>query len=371
MNTKINLETRRRLVRVAKIGGALAGLVLLGQGCIFSTPKPTANDGGVFKSVNKGEAWAQKVAVPTVTGQKAYIAGVDVIALAIDPQDNKAIYAGTLQNGLFYTLDGGESWLQSKDATVKAGRVASIAVDPKNKCAIYATVNNAVVKSTDCSRNFGNGKAIFTDERAGARMNSVVVSFADSNVIMAAGSAGDIRRSVDGGKSWTAIYRPKGDVARLLVSPADGHRVYAATRENGIFRSDDNGENWYEVTPDIKKFSNATYYTTGTIDQKNADHLIIATKYGLLETTDGGENWYAIPLVTAPGQTLIFAIAMNPQNAKEIYYGTQNVFYRTGNGGESWETKRVPTTRALTSLLVDPKDGNVVYLGVTFVQQEQ
>ncbi|MBF8280231.1 MAG: hypothetical protein HW383_4 [Candidatus Magasanikbacteria bacterium] len=352
-----------------KLGAILAGVVLLGQGCVFGGAKPTANDGGVFKSVNKGEAWAQKVAVPTVTGQKVYIAGVDIISLNVDPQDSKAIYAGTLQNGLFYTLDGGESWLQSKDAAVKAGRVASVAVDPKNKCIIYATVGNAVVKTTDCSRTFG--KAIFTDERADARMNSVAVSYADSNVILAAGSAGDIRRSTDGGKSWTAVFRPKGDVARLLVSPANSTRVYAATRENGIFRSDDNGETWVEVTPDIKKFSNATFYTTGAIDQKNADHVIIATRYGLLETTDGGENWDSIPLVTAPGQTLIFALAINPQNAKEIYYGTQNVFYRTGNGGESWETKRVPTTRALTSLLVDPKDGNVVYLGVTFVEQEQ
>ncbi len=95
----------------------------------------------------------------------------------------------------------------------------------------------------------------------------------------------------------------------------------------------------------------------------------MASKYGLLRTRDGGKNWQAINLLTPPGSVDIFSLAINPQNGNEIYYGTSSTFYKTVNGGEKWITKRLPTTRATSFLLVDFKNPNVIYLGTKKIKR--
>ena len=87
-------------------------LVLILSGCSISlkTNEGGGNDGGVFRSADKGDRWAQKVLIPTISGRPRSIGGLNVVSLAMDPSDNKAIYLGSEDNGLFYTYDRGENW---------------------------------------------------------------------------------------------------------------------------------------------------------------------------------------------------------------------------------------------------------------------
>ena len=62
-------------------------------------------------------------------------------------------------------------------------------------------------------------------------------------------------------------------------------------------------------------------------------------------------------------------MAMNPENGQEIYYSTATVFYKSGNGGINWTTKRLPTTRIGSAMMVSAKDSNVIYLGTLQVKQ--
>ena len=60
-------------------------------------------------------------------------------------------------------------------------------------------------------------------------------------------------------------------------------------------------------------------------------------------------------------------MALNPQNADEVYYITNTTFYRSLDGGKNWTTKLL-TSRVGSDLSVDPKDGNLIYLGVKTVK---
>ena len=101
-----------KLLRVVLL---LPLMALTLSGCTLSlgtgsnTGSGGATDGGVFKSLNKGGNWAQKTLIQSV-GAKRSFAAVDIISLAFDPSDHKAIYAGSLANGLFYSYDGAEGW---------------------------------------------------------------------------------------------------------------------------------------------------------------------------------------------------------------------------------------------------------------------
>ncbi len=65
-----------------------------------------SNDGGFYRSAS-GDNWQQKTLIPTTTGKPRTFAGLNVLSMAMDPSDPKAIYLGTLENGLFYTYDSG------------------------------------------------------------------------------------------------------------------------------------------------------------------------------------------------------------------------------------------------------------------------
>src|SRR3990167_4903496 len=105
---KINNMTMKKF----KILFLITLLTVILSGCTigFNTGAGAGTvDGGVYKSSNKGTSWEQKVLIQTV-GVKRSFAAADVMFLALDPQDNKAIYASGVENGLFYSYDGGESW---------------------------------------------------------------------------------------------------------------------------------------------------------------------------------------------------------------------------------------------------------------------
>lgn len=137
-----------------------------------------AADGGIFKSVNKGDNWVQKVAIPTTTGAKASISGTSITAIVQDPQDAAAFYIGTGENGMFYSYDGGESWFQPKD--VSRGRIPSIAVDPKEKCTVYVASEHKLLKSMDCNRTW---TVVYVDAKADRKTAYVLVDHFNTSVI--------------------------------------------------------------------------------------------------------------------------------------------------------------------------------------------
>jgi len=57
-------------------------------------------------------------------------------------------------------------------------------------------------------------------------------------------------------------------------------------------------------------------------------------------------------------------MAVNPQNTQEIYYVTNTTFYRSLDGGENWKTIKMPTSAIGWKLLIDPKEPNIIYLGI-------
>jgi hypothetical protein len=52
-----------------------------------------------------------------------------------------------------------------------------------------------------------------------------------------------------------------------------------------------------------------------------------------------------------------------------MYYSTATVFYKSSNGGANWTTKRLPTTRIGSALMVGGNDPNTIYLGTLQVKQ--
>lgn len=354
---------KKVFTRLALVLGAVA---LMGQGCVsFSFGgKGGAAPGGVFKSADKGENWAQRVEVLAVGGKKASFGSADIVTLAFDPQDANAIYAGTLANGVFYSYDGGASWQQP--GAIKAGRVGAIAIDPKDKCTIYVAIGNRVGKSTDCNRSWFE---IYVGPSATQVVNAITVDSFNPKIVYMGVSTGEVVKSTDGGGSWAVANRFQDQVKKILISKRDTRVLIVATAGRGIWRSDNSGAEWKDISEGMKPYSGSGTFRDMVIWNEDTDGLLLASQYGLLLSPDGGATWQPIPLLTPPGGASIFATASNPQNPNEIYYATASTFYKTVNGGKNWVTKKLPTKRQVTVLTVDPVNPAVLYMGVLQVKQ--
>lgn len=344
----------------------LGSLMLFGVGCIsFSSDgASTGADGGIYKSVNRGDEWTHKTSVLATGGEQKSIAGVNVSFITQDPQDPNAIYIGTADSGMFYSYDGGDSW--QRPAQLSSGKVASIAVHPKDKCTIYATSANRLLKTEDCSRSW---TPTYLDARTDRKTTSVLVDFFNPSTVWVATDGGDVLKSTDAGRSWTNQTTLRSAIRKMVMASSDSRKVYAATKSHGIWRTDDAGANWIDLSEEYEDFSGSKDFSDMAVGASDPAVIVMASRYGLIRSRDYGDTWESVDLLTPPNSTLLYSVAVDPKDANNLYYGTATTFYRSPNGGVNWTPKKLPTSRAATTLHVDNVNSNVLYMGVTKIKK--
>lgn len=350
--------------KLAKTILMLSAVILIGQGCVsVQVGKKGGVDGGIWKSADRGDNWSQKFSLPTASGVKS-IAGVNTNSLTQDPSDSQAIYIGTNENGFLYSYDGGETWNQVDKLSL--GRVDLPIIDPRDKCTIFIAQGNKLLKSTDCARTFN---VTYFDARPNSRISASLIHPRKAGEILIGTSSGDLLKSADGGSSWAGVKTFPSQVQKIAIDPFSNLNFYVATRGHGVWKSADEGKTWQDLSPNMRQFTGSNEVLHFILDATANDSLFSVSKYGLLHSRDGGTIWEKINLLTPPATTIISSFILNPRNPREMYYGTATTFYRTTDGGETWSTKRLPTSRAATALMLDYSNPNVLYMGVTQVQK--
>jgi photosystem II stability/assembly factor-like uncharacterized protein len=87
---------------------------------------------------------------------------------------------------------------------------------------------------------------------------------------------------------------------------------------------------------------------------------------GMWKTTDGGQVWK--PVFDGARVASVGALALAPSNPEIIYVGTGEEaegdgVYRSADGGATWQNVGLRETHYITSIIVDPRDPNVVIVG--------
>ena len=205
---------------------------------------------GVFKSVNSGTVWAAKN-----SGLKALIQ-----YMALDPTDKNIIYAGIPDLGVFRSSDGGNNWV-SRNAGLGSQQVAALAISPVGSHTLWASVNNAVTPSTGGSLpgifKSNDGGATWTvtimppDNFLSSAPTKLVADPVNPNGIYALGIAG-VYRTTDGGTTWYTSRNGVPDNAllnSLAIDPKDPTILYLglynSTTGNSLYKSTDSGVMWY------------------------------------------------------------------------------------------------------------------------------
>ncbi len=344
-------------------------LILSGQACIsFGSKKNTAlGPAGVWVTTKNGESWTQIVSVPTAEGV-AQFPNAEVYKLIDDPQDPRAIYWASREHGIFYTYDDGKTWARA-EAPLNTGFIYSIAVHPQEKCTIFASNGRQIFKTLDCMRSWTE---VYLENRTKYVVTSVAINPFNPFQVFAATSAGDLYVSFDGGNSWQVnSRRANTDIREIVFDQNKEGFIYLATREDGLYRTRDGGVTWDTLAPKFKEYAGALQFRRFVVYPSQAETIFWVSKYGILTSRNSGEEWEPIALVPPPGTVDIYGFSLNPRNAKEMYYtgsiGERSTFYRSVDGGVTWETRKLPTRQTPTALRIHPEQDGWVYLGFTTI----
>jgi photosystem II stability/assembly factor-like uncharacterized protein len=347
-------------------------IVFSGQACVvFGSKKNTAlGPAGVWVTTKNGESWTQIVSVPTATGV-VQVPQAGVYKLIDDPQDPRALYWASREDGIFYTYDDGRTWARA-EAPLNTGFIYSIAVHPKEKCTIYASNGRQVFKTLDCMRSWVE---VYRENRAEYIVTSVSINPFNPFEVFAATSAGDLYESADGGNSWQVNTRlNRTDIRDVVFDRNKEGIIYLATRESGLYRTRDGGTSWENLAPNFSEYAGALQFRRFMVYPSKAEQIFWVSKYGILTSRNSGEEWEPISLVTPPGSVDIYGFSVNPNNDKEMYYtgsiGDRSTFYRSVDSGVTWETRKLPTKQTPTALRVHPEQDGWVYLGFTTIMKK-
>lgn len=351
-------------------------LLLLGVSCNQEV------DGGVYRSLDSGETWQHATFVSSDGKRNTTINEVDVVAMAFHPQDPNIIYLGTKANGLYITLTGGESWVQSK--VVDSGAVNSIAVDVVDPRNVYIGRDKTIMKSTDEGLTW---ETVYADVQGGI-INIVAVDNYEHSRIYAGTSAGTVVKSFDYGVNWDLRLEAGDSIKRLFIASHDTRIVYALTTEQTLYRSTTGGElveaddagsinsGWTELItkPVTDQFDNADKIYDMSLDQNDSSIVYLVTRRGLLRGRNNGEQWQDI--ITLVGfdnkqNDNIRNVWSAPGRPNELYFTLDNVVHKSVDAGLTWKViENFPSSRKIFRWLIDPQTPNVMYAGM-YQEEEQ
>jgi photosystem II stability/assembly factor-like uncharacterized protein len=289
--------------------------------------------------------------------------GGRVLAVTGVPDEPQHFYFGSVNGGVWETLDAGRTWQPIFDSQ-PVGSIGAIAVAPSAAKTIYVGTGESDMRS-DISQGSG------------------------------------VYKSIDGGKTWTfAGLRDTQQIGRILIHPRDANLVYlaalghpyGANPERGVFRSKDGGKNWTKVLG-----PNAD---TGAIDlafQPGDPNIVYAALWqarrppwsiyppasgpgsSLYKSTDGGEHWTQISGHGFPDKVGRIGIAISaaaPQRVYALVDGDLGGLYRSDDAGATW-TRKSSDVRIwqrdwyFGEIAADPKNPDRVYVPNTIVLRSE
>jgi photosystem II stability/assembly factor-like uncharacterized protein len=301
------------------------------------------------------------------------------------PADDKDTAPKELQ-GLKYRLVG-------PAAGGRVSRAAGVPGDPTTY--FLASASGGVWKSTDGG---GSWKSVF-DEQPVSSIGSLAIAPSNPNVVYVGSGEANIRGNVaegngiyktsDGGKTWTHVWKQRGQIGTMVAHPSNPDIAFAAVLgrpfgpnpERGVYRTKDGGKTWEQV---LKKDAD-TGASDIVMDPNNSSILFAGfwqarrTPWdltsggpgsGLYVSRDGGDSWKQLTKSGLPeGIWGKVGLAIAPSDSRRVYAlieAENGGLFRSDDGGENWTlatSNRAIRQRAwyYTTLTVNPANAEEVW----------
>jgi long-subunit fatty acid transport protein/photosystem II stability/assembly factor-like uncharacterized protein len=292
----------------------------------------------------------------------------DFKTITVHPTNSEILFAGEFNEGVFTSKDHGQSWSMINDG-INAVKVYDVAVDPKDSSHIIAGTFSGVYERTGA----GDWSQILRDAT-----RSVLFHPTDS-LTLYAGLEGFLKKSTDGGATWTQSNNLGGSylnwVSNIAVDKTATDTIFAAVA-SGVWKSVDGGSTFVKVLDGINQSGESYPFNAVAIDPQNFQHVyagggsFYAPKVvgDFWKSTDGGVNWDRTGLT----DTIVNAILVDPENSNVLYAGTgysggtDTPLYKSTDDGSTWTASAhgIPLAEewnSVTDLAFYHQDSDIIY----------
>jgi hypothetical protein len=309
-----------------------------------------ATDGGVYRSTNGGAAWDLR---------SYQLVATQLYSLGVSQGPQLRLGGATQDQGIIQTTGSGD-WVDTG-----AGNEGGIfVVDPNNDQVVYSTPWSTNLRR---STNGGVSWTNLQNGLGGATVHDVAVRPGNSNELLCV-AGGQVFRSSNQGGSWSSVLTPSGAPTRVVWCAADTSVCYVATDSGHLYRSGSAGSSGSWSEP----YAAADQPQVGVIaavavSHTDANRLHIGyaqfPNFHVFRSGDGGAHW-----TNASGTLLaglpnipVNDLVVHHLNGDVVYAATDVGVFRTQDGGMSWQTFNGGMPRAFVSGLELRRTSRMLY----------
>lgn len=261
--------------------------------------------------------------------------------------------------GIYKTTNNGASWtdISSNLAISQMYRLGVSQSDSKVLCGLQ-----------DNGTKLRGNTGAWTDNIGGDGMECFIHP-GNSNIMYGEFQYGEIRRSINGGASWSNIHNNlPGEfegawITPYLMDPNSPNTIYVGY--NDIYKSTNQGNSWTAISTGLSATNKLRFIV---VAPTNSQVIYASDGYAVWKTTDGGANWNAVN-GNLPN-SLITYLSVHPENADQVFvtfggYTSGRKVYRSTSGGTTWTniSGTLPNLPA-NCVLVQPNSNGVLYAGM-------
>ena len=233
------------------VGGRARGIIIDPDDATANTWFIAAVGGGVWKTSDAGNNWTE------LTVDKG---SLSASYMAMAPSNHDVIYLGTGEGfgnldalggqGLWKSIDRGVTWNQIEiTATSDFGMINRVIVNPTDENILLIATTTGIFKSID-------GGVNWTDDLANTdkRVQQIVHSPSDFNLMLATVNGLGIIKSSDAGENWNTVSVNDNGRIEMAYAPSNDDIIYASSQgadsdaPSLIYVSRDKGDHWSECT---------------------------------------------------------------------------------------------------------------------------
>lgn len=285
--------------------------------------------------------------------------GGRINAVAFDPTNTSTYYIAGAQSGVWKTTDQGVNWTCLSDSWARL-LTSCVVVDPVNTNVVY-------VGTGDYNGGLGSGFGIRKSTNGGNTWTTIgVAAFGsaiikdiwidpdDTDHLIAFTDRTQIKESIDGGASWTNATSSSYNISAYSAGVKDTSNVralYATARSsaNTVLRSLDNGDTWTAMTTFPANGTNRADIAASKIDP-NTVYAMASSTQSIYKSTDRGATWVNttnnFPMGLPPDNpTYNWSQSTYDMHMETSSNGTQDVIYvgliavnQSRDGGATWRS---------------------------------
>ena len=285
---------------------------------------------------------------------------------------------------------------RSVGPAITSGRIADIAVNPKNYSEYYvAAAAGGVWKTTNAGVTYNpvfDGEGSFSIGCLAidpTNTNVVWVGSGENNNQRVVAYGDGIYKSEDGGKNWKNMGLKNSEhIGRIAIDPTNSDIVYVAAYgplwksggERGIYKTTDGGKNWKQVLFVSEhtgfnevmvdpRYPNIVYAAAHQRQRKVFTYIGGGPESALYKSIDGGATWNKM-MNGIPARDLgRIGLNYSPVDPDVLYAVVEATeakggVFKSTDRGASWEKQGGYTSSGnyYQKIFCDPKDVNKVFV---------